>query len=91
MIDNADWTADKLVAVLRELANEDELPAHLKEGPIGEADTVTSLGLDSLGVVTVIERLEEMTGVPIPDDFIEMEDTIAGIAARLAGLGQGSA
>ena len=42
MIDNADWTADKLVAVLRELANEAELPAHLKEGPIGEADTVTS-------------------------------------------------
>jgi acyl carrier protein len=91
MSDSKDWTAEKLVGVLRELAGEDELPAHLKEGPIGAADTVTSLGLDSLGVVTVIERLEEMTGVPIPDDFIEMEDTIAGIAARLAGLGEGSA
>ncbi len=91
MSDNANWTAEKLVEVLRDLAREDELPAHLKDGPIGEGDTVTSLGLDSLGVVTVIERLEEMTGVPIPDDFIEMEDTIAGIAARLAGLGEGSA
>ena len=90
MTNNAEWTADKLVSVLRELANEDELPAHLKEGPIGEADTVTSLGLDSLGVVTVIERLEEMTGIPIPDDFIEMEDTIAGISARLAGLEKGN-
>jgi len=91
MSNTEDWTAEKLVGVLRELAREDELPAHLKEGPIGEADTVTSLGLDSLGVVTVIERLEEMTGVPIPDDFIEMEDTISGIASRLAGLTQGSA
>lgn len=91
MSDSTEWTTEKLVGVLRELAGEDELPAHLKEGPIGESDTVTSLGLDSLGVVTVIERLEEMTGIPIPDDFIEMEDTIAGIAARLAGLAQGGA
>ena len=71
------------MAVIRELAKRNDLPGHLIAGEIGESDTVKSLGIDSLGGVFLIERLEEMTGVQMPDDFVEPSLSLGEIAERL--------
>ncbi|MEP5760341.1 MAG: phosphopantetheine-binding protein [Litoreibacter sp.] len=77
------WTTQDVVEVLRALAAEDDLPAHLATGEITGQDTVDTLGIDSLGGAFLIERLEEMTGVEMPDDFLTLEDNIEAIAVRL--------
>lgn len=77
------WTTETVIEVLRTLAKEDDLPAHLATGEITGQDTVDTLGIDSLGGAFLIERLEEMTGVEMPDDFLNLEDDIEAIAARL--------
>ncbi len=55
-------------------------------GAIKGSDTVDSLGIDSIGGVYLIERLEEETGILMPDDFIELDFDLDEIAARLNGL-----
>ena len=81
-----DWTADRVIAIIRELAKEAELPAHLAEGEITGKDTVDTLGIDSIGGVYVIERLEEATDLLMPDDFLELTFSLDEIAARLNRL-----
>ncbi len=80
------WSIERVVSVLRAMADEDELPEHLKAAQITGQDTVETLGLDSLGAVYLIERLELEAGVALPDDFIEFEDSIAVIAQRINQL-----
>jgi acyl carrier protein len=80
------WTTEQVIAVIRTLAREDDLPEHLISGPINPQDTVDSLGIDSLGGAFLIERLEQLTGVEMPDDFIDMNFSIDGIAPRLNAL-----
>lgn len=81
------WTTDRVIALIKDMAGSEELPAHLKSATIKPEDTIISLGLDSLAAVMVIERLEEDTGEPIPDDFIDMDGTkISDIADRLNKL-----
>jgi acyl carrier protein len=80
------WTADEVVLVLRSLAKEDDLPAHLITAEISGLHTVDTLGIDSLGGVYLIERLETMSGVLMPDDFLDLEDNVAAIAERLNQL-----
>lgn len=77
------WTTETVIEVLRALAKEDDLPAHLATGEITGVDTVDTLGIDSLGGAFLIERFEEMTGVQMPDDFLDLEDNIEVIAAHL--------
>lgn len=77
------WTTQEVISVLRTLAREEDLPAHLITGEISGEDTVNSLGIDSLGGAFLIERLEQLTGVLMPDEFIDLEDNIATIAERL--------
>ena len=77
------WTTETVIEVLRALAAEDDLPAHLATGAITGQDTVDTLGIDSLGGAFLVERLEEMTDVQMPDDFVNLEDNIEAIAARL--------
>lgn len=80
------WTTEHVVAVLRELAANEDLPAHLVSGEIAGTDTVDTLGIDSLGGAFLIERLEELSGVLMPDDFLDLSDDVAGISARLNEL-----
>ncbi|MDA8584875.1 phosphopantetheine-binding protein [Rhodobacteraceae bacterium] len=80
------WTADRVVEVMRTLAKEDDLPAHLISGEITGKDTVETLGIDSLGGAYLIERLEDTTGVQMPDDFLDLTDDIDKIALRLNNL-----
>lgn len=80
------WTADDIIGVIRELAGTGQFPGHLIEGPISAGDSIDSLGIDSIGGVYLIDRLEELTGVGMPDDFVPPGTDIAGIAARVNEL-----
>ena len=80
------WTAERIISIIRELADSKDLPEHLSEGEIKGSDTVDSLGMDSIGGVYLIERLEEETGILMPDDFVELDFDLDEIAARLNRL-----
>ena len=84
--DTESWTTERVAEVMRNLAKDDDLPAHLITGEISGQDTVETLGIDSLGGAFLIERLEELTGILMPDDFVDLKDDIATIAARLDDL-----
>ena len=84
--DTESWTTERVAEVMRNLAKDDDLPEHLITGEISGQDTVETLGIDSLGGAFLIERLEELTGILMPDDFVDLKDDIATIAARLDDL-----
>ena len=77
------WTSEDIISVIRELARDAQFPAHLVDGKISERDSVDTLGIDSIGAVYLIDRLEVLTGVPMPDDFVAPGTDISGIAARV--------
>lgn len=83
---NDAWTVDRIVAILRTLAEEDELPGHLLTSAITGDDTVETLGIDSIGAVALIDRLESEAGVPLPDDFLDFKDSVSVIADRLSAM-----
>lgn len=83
MTAEADWTADKVIAVIRELAAQNDLPAHLVDAAITENDTVETLGIDSIGGAYLVERFEEITDILMPDDFVELRFTLGEVATRL--------
>lgn len=86
--DTGIWTEDRVVLVIRELANQEELPEHLKTAEISGTDTIETLGVDSIGGVALIDRLETEVGVPLPDDFLDLDDNVAAIAQRLNDLSE---
>jgi acyl carrier protein len=77
------WTPADVVAVIRELAEKGLFPAHLVDGEISDRDSIDSLGIDSIGGVYLIDRLEELTGVAMPDDFAPPGTDLTGIADRV--------
>ncbi len=83
---NTTWTAQDVVAVMRALASEADLPSRLVTGDISEADTMETLGIDSLGQVYLVERLEQLTGVLMPDEFLDVNDSLTVIATSLNEL-----
>jgi acyl carrier protein len=84
------WKPDDVISVIRELARDGQYPAHLLDGEIAECDSVDTLGIDSIGGVYLVDRLEELTGVPMPDDLVPPGTDIRGIAARLNDIVGGS-
>lgn len=80
------WSEDRIIAIVRDMAAAEDLPSHLATAPIKPQDTVESLGMDSLGAVYLVERLEEEAGVPLPDDFLDFHDDVSAIAMRMAEL-----
>ena len=82
----ATWTEERVIGILRELAKEHELPEYLVNGTIEGADTVEDLGIDSIGGVALIDRLEAAAGVHLPDDFLGFDDSVGNIAKRMNSL-----
>lgn len=80
------WTAERLIEILRKLAEEQVLPKHLVDASVSGLDTVETLGIDSIGAVEFIDQLEVEVGVMLPDDFLDFGDSIDGIAHRLNAL-----
>lgn len=85
---SAGWTEDRVIGILRELAKIEELPAHLVTGKIEGADTVETLGIDSIGGVALIDRLETEAGVLLPDDFLDFDTSVLTITERMNALAQ---
>ena len=83
---SAGWTDERVIGILRQLAREKELPEHLEHGAIMATDTVESLGIDSIGAVGLIDRMEAEAGVLLPDDFLGFDETIGNIAKRMNSL-----
>lgn len=83
---NREWTAERVIEIIRTLAAEDELPGRLHTAPISGEDTAETLGLDSIGAFSLIDRLETESGTVLPDDFLALGDSIATIAERLQGV-----
>ncbi len=83
---SANWTEERVIGVLRELAKNEELPAHLVTGTITGADTVETLGIDSIGGVALIDQLETDSGIPLPDDFLDFDTTVASITQQMNAL-----
>ena len=83
---NGPWTDERVIGILHDLAKEEELPEHILTGKITGDDTVETLGIDSIGAVALIDRLEAQVGLPLPDDFLNLEDNIASIVERLNEL-----
>ena len=44
------WTAERLIEILRKLAEEQVLPKHLVDASVSGLDTVETLGMDSIGI-----------------------------------------
>jgi acyl carrier protein len=80
---------EHVIRIIRTLAGEAELPEHLASVAITPEDTVETLGIDSLGAVSLIERLETELDITLPDDFLDIADDIAGIAHRLDAIAHG--
>lgn len=85
-LNDASWTDERVSDILRELAKIEELPAHLVTGTITGEDTVETLGIDSIGAVALIDRLEADSGVLLPDDFLDFDSTVSSIAQRMNTL-----
>lgn len=81
-----EWSEERVIQIIRTLAAEDDLPARLTTAPISGKDTALTLGLDSIGAFALIDRLEAEVGVPLPDDFLRLEDSVMQIAKRLRGV-----
>jgi acyl carrier protein len=77
------WTSADIISVIRELAEKGLFPAHLVDGEIAAHDSIDVLGIDSIGGVYLIDRLEELTGVAMPDDFAPPGTDMNGIADRV--------
>jgi acyl carrier protein len=74
---------EHVTRIIQALARKEELPEHLATAAITPEDTIETLGLDSLGAVSLIERFEAELDISLPDDFLDIDDDIAGIARRL--------
>ena len=81
--ETAGWTEERVIQVIRELAAQEELPEHLQTAKISSADTVDTLGVDSIGGIALIDRFEAEVGVPLPDDFLDFGDNVVTRAQRL--------
>ena len=57
---------DAVVAVIRNLANDGILPRDLATAPIGEASTLESLALDSMGRMDLLAAVDEQLGSTFP-------------------------
>lgn len=80
----ANWTVERVIGVIRVLAAEDEVPNRLETATITGDDTAETLGLDSIGAFSLVDRLESEIGVPLPDDFLGLGDSVSTIAERLS-------
>lgn len=80
------WTTARVTDILRTLAKEEELPSYLTSAEISDTDTLETLGIDSIGAVALVDRLESEAGVLLPDDFLDFTDTMLDVVKRMNSL-----
>lgn len=83
MTDRGDYqiSADDVIAVIRQLAAQGDLPSDLARAILTPATTLEGLGLDSLAELMLLSALDEIRGVYVPDHAIFPGMTIEALAA----------
>jgi acyl carrier protein len=80
---NKSELVDAVVAVIRNLANDGILPRDLATAPIGEASTLESLALDSMGRMDLLAAVDEQLSIYVPDDKLSPEMKLGELAELL--------
>ena len=75
---------DAVVAVIRNLASDGILPRDLATEPIGEASSLASLALDSMGRMDLLAAVDERLGIYIPEDKLTPEMTLGELGELLS-------
>jgi hypothetical protein len=75
-----------LVELIHRLARQGDLPQHLLASPLGAGTRLERLGLDSLGNLTLLEELEQWTGLELPDEALDPGCSLAEVVERLNAL-----
>jgi acyl carrier protein len=73
---------------IRSLARDGDLPARLMTEELDPSTRISELGLDSLGNLTLLDELEQMTGVEVPDNAIAPDSSLADIVTRINTIRQ---
>ena len=73
---------DLICQVLRDFAAQDILPAHLKQLPFMPQTRLDELGIDSLGLMTMLSELCGRLGIPLLDDVSD-QLSLGELAERL--------
>ncbi len=74
---------DAVVAVIRSLADEGILPRDLALAPIGEASTLESLALDSMGRMGLLAAVDERLGIYLAEDRLSPNMKLGELAELL--------
>jgi acyl carrier protein len=72
---------DDIVNTLRNGAMDGVLPGHLKDALLTPATKLGELGIDSLGKMSLLAALMDLTDRYFPDDAFRDEHTLEEIAA----------
>ena len=75
---------DAVVAVIRNLASDGILPRDLATAPIGEASSLESLALNSMGRMDLLAAVDERLGIYIPEDKLSPEMKLGDLAELLS-------
>ena len=75
---------EQIVELLREHARAGLLPTHIAAMPLTPDTKLSELGIDSLGKMSLLSSLMELTDKYFADDSIRDDDTLADIAKRVS-------
>ena len=75
---------DQIKELLLDNARNGVLPAHVATMALGPDTKVEELGLDSLGKMTLLTGLMDLTDKFLADDSIKESSTLADIAALIS-------
>jgi len=76
---------DDIVNTLRAGAMDGTLPGHLKDAPLTPETKLGELGIDSLGKMSLLAALMDLTDRYFPDSAFREEHTLQEIAAIAGG------
>lgn len=76
---------DYLRRVVRDMAEQGELPKCVAEVPIVYETPVSALGADSLAKATIIAALVDHADLPVSEDVL-LSDATVGDLIRIAGI-----
>ena len=76
-----------MAELIKEKANTGDLPAHLANTKLTQDMKLSDLGLDSLGMLTLVSMLMKITDKYIPDATFDRDFTIRELLNKIDELG----
>ena len=81
---------EEVLGVIRTLAQEGTIPPRLKRAKLGPKTKVDKLGLDSMGLVSLITEIEIRTHTTLSDNLLATVTTLEDLAGALADASEGN-